>query len=130
MASLDLDTIVWAPGEIAVLRPLEDVERDLMGFVSSHSDWVVEGCYGELAEKVLPWCDRLIFLDPGPEVCLAHNRARPWEPHKYASREAQDAMLANLLDWTAGYYERDDSWSQAAHRRLYDNFPGPKELRT
>ena len=68
----------------------------------------------------------VVFLNPGLEACLAHNRARPWEPHKYASKQAQDAMLANLQDWVAGYYHRADAWSYAGHRRIFDMHAGPK----
>lgn len=35
-------------------------------------------------------------------------------------------MLAPLQDWVAGYYHRDDAWSLAAHRRIFDAFPGPR----
>ena len=71
-------------------------------------------------------CSRLVFLNPGREACLANNLRRPWEPHKYASKEAQDAMLVNLQDWVAGYYHRADAWSYAEHRRIFDMHAGPK----
>jgi hypothetical protein len=57
---------------------------------------VIEGCYGELVERVSQFCTELVFLNPGLEACQANNRRRPWEPHKYATMEQQDAMLANL----------------------------------
>ena len=123
---LDLDTIVWEPGKIAVARAPEAVRADLDAFIATHPRWVIEGCYGELIEAAAPACSRLIFLDPGREACLANNRRRPWEPHKYTSPEAQDAMLDHLQAWVAGYDERDDAWSHAAHRRIFDSHPGDK----
>ena len=48
------------------------------------------------------------IVEPGREQCLANCRARPWEPHKYASKAQQDEKLAFLLDWVAAYYERDE----------------------
>lgn len=128
---LDLDAIVWEPGEVAVQRTPEAIAASLAQFIAANPSWVIEGCYGELVEAASGHCTELVFLNPGLETCLAHNRARPWEPHKYASKEAQDAMLENLQAWVAGYYERDDPWSYRAHRRLFDAFPGAKrELAT
>lgn len=57
---------------------------------------------------------------------MQQNLHRPWEPNKYVSPEAQDAMLANLQTWVTSYYERDNAWSSAAHRALFDAFQGSK----
>jgi adenylate kinase family enzyme len=126
IAMLELDTVVWEPGQIAVLRPSDVIRGDVEQFLASHEQWVVEGCYGELVEKMLDRCTEAIFLNPGLDVCIANNRQRPWEPHKYASAAAQDAMLKGLLQWVEGYYARDDQWSYAYHRRLFDSFAGVK----
>jgi len=123
---LDLDTIVWEPGKIAVARPEVEVVRDLLEFVMREPGWVVEGCYGELVRGALPYCSRLVFLNPGLEVCLAHNRARPWEPHKYASKAEQDRWLDALQAWVAEYYTREGSCSYACHRAVFDAFAGDK----
>jgi adenylate kinase family enzyme len=126
LAHLDLDTIYWEAGQVAVARPMADVLRDLRAFMDAHPAWVAEGCYGDVVEAALPFCTELVFMNPGREQCLANCRARPWEPHKYASKEQQDSMLPFLLDWVAQYYERDDPMSYAAHRRLFDAFGGAK----
>ncbi len=126
LSMLELDSIVWEPAQIAVVRPPEKLQGDLHQFLASHDRWVVEGCYGELIELVLPRCTETYFLNPGLAACLDNNRRRPWEPHKYESPEAQDAMLAGLLAWVEGYYTRDDQWSLSCHRRLFDTHPGKK----
>lgn len=126
---LDLDSIVWEPGRIAVQRQPEAIAASLSAFLEENRRWVIEGCYGELVEAASSHCTELVFLNPGLETCLAHNRARPWEPHKYPSKEAQDTMLDNLQAWVAGYYERQDQWSYHAHRRIFDSFAGPKSER-
>jgi len=126
LAHLDLDSIVWEPGKIAVPRAPEAVSESLQAFLTTHKTWVIEGCYGELIEKTKQHCSELIFLNPGLEVCLEHNRHRPWEPHKYSSKQAQDEMLENLQTWVAGYYERQDQWSYHAHRQIFDTFSGHK----
>lgn len=126
LAHLDLDTIVWEPGKIAVPRAPAQVRADLLAFVTGHDSWVAEGCYGDLVAAALPYCLELVFMNPGLDVCLENNRRRPWEPHKYDSMEAQQSKLGFLLDWVSGYYERDDAMSYARHRRLFDGFTGNK----
>lgn len=126
LTHLDLDSIVWEPGKIAVQRPREAVDASLRDFLDSEDRWVIEGCYGELVEAAAQHCTELVFLNPGCDACLDNNRRRPWEPHKYASLEAQNAMLDNLQAWVAAYYTRDDQWSYAAHRHIFDRHAGPK----
>lgn len=123
---LDLDTIVWEPGRIAVPRPSAAVSRDLLAFVDREPRWVVEGCYGDLVEAALPYCTRLVFLDPGLAACLANNERRPWEPHKYACKADQDALLPALQAWVADYYTRADACSHRWHRRIFEAFAGEK----
>lgn len=130
LAHLDLDGIVWEPGKVAELRPAEAIEASLGAFLAACDSWVIEGCYGELVRIAAGRATELVFLNPGLEACLENNRRRPWEPHKYASPDAQDQMLAQLQAWVAGYYERDDQWSYRAHRAIFDLHPGAKvELR-
>lgn len=125
-AHLDLDSIVWEPNQIAVQRSAEAVEQSLMRFLAQHENWVIEGCYGELIEATAPLSTQLVFLNPGLAACLANNERRPWEPHKYASAEQQNAMLAALRTWVTEYYHRGDQWSYQAHRRIFDAHTGPK----
>jgi adenylate kinase family enzyme len=123
---LDLDTLVWEPGRIAIRRPDSAVEQDLERFLETHGRWVIEGCYSEWVELASKRCTELVFLNPGEAVCLAHCRARPWEPHKYASPAEQDEMLAYLLGWVKGYSSRDESCSLVRHERLFRSFGGNK----
>jgi adenylate kinase family enzyme len=126
LTHLDLDTLVWEPDQVAVTRPSEVVMAELQAFLNDHDRWVIEGCYGELVAAAAPHCSLLVFLDPGREACLANNRRRPWEPHKYASPEAQDAMREALQAWVCDYYERDDHLSWRRHHALFEAHPGPK----
>src|SRR4051812_33820196 len=104
---LDLDTIAWEPAQIVVRRELNLALSDLRTFCESREHWTVEGCYGNLIEASLAYGPELIFLNPGLEQCLLNCRARPWEEHKYPSKQEQDSKLAFLLQWVTGYYTRD-----------------------
>lgn len=127
---LDLDTVAWEPGAVAVPRDPATARADVAAFCRAHEDWVVEGCYASLVAAALPASPRLVLLDPGMSACLAHCRARDWEPHKFASLAEQDAHLAALLDWVGAYYTREGDMSLKAHRALFEAYAGPKaELR-
>jgi adenylate kinase family enzyme len=124
LCHLDLDQVAWdSPG---VRMPLSRSEALLMEWVADHPRWVIEGCYGDLLELVLPYATELHFLNPGTEACVAHCRARPWEPEKYPTRAAQDEMLEFLLDWVRQYETRDDEYALSHHRKIFERFAGPK----
>jgi len=125
---LDLDTLVWEADQVAVQRPDDRVFADLAQFCRESDDWVIDGCYGDLVEAVLPHRPLLIFLEPGEAVCIANCRARPWEPHKYRSQKEQDEHLEHLLGWVRSYYDLDGSMSLAGHHAVFDAYPGPKRL--
>jgi adenylate kinase family enzyme len=126
IVSLDLDTVAWEPGKIAVARAPEAAAADVTAFCSMHDRWVVEGCYAALVRHTIAYSPLLLFIDPGMDACLAHCRNRPWEPHKYASKAEQDAKLEFLLTWVRGYYTRDDDLSLRAHRTLFESYHGLK----
>ena len=128
LPTLDLDSIAWEPGKVAVARDADVAASDLRGFCDAHEHWVVEGCYGNLTRVALERAPVLLFLEPGVEACLANCRNRPWEPHKYASREEQDQKLEFLLAWVAEYYSRTGSLSLSDHQALFDAYAGRKHL--
>ncbi len=123
---LDLDTLAWLPTSPPRRAPLADSLAKLDAFTVQGDAWVIEGCYADLIESAAQRSTELVFLNPGVDTCVAHCRARPWEPHKYASKEAQDANLEMLLDWVRAYATRDDEFSLRAHRALFDRFSGAK----
>lgn len=121
---LSLDELAFSGG--VDRRPLADSIADAMAFISAHESWVVEGCYADIVEPILPYADTLIFLNPGVDACVRHCKARPWEPEKFESSQAQDANLDNLLVWVRAYETRDDEYGLKQHRRLFEAFKGKK----
>jgi adenylate kinase family enzyme len=126
IVSLDLDTVAWEPGKIAVARPADTAAADVRAFCSAQESWVVEGCYAALVGHALERSPILLFIEPGVDACIANCRSRPWEPHKYASKAEQDEKLEFLLAWVREYYSRDGDLSLSAHRALFDAYRGPK----
>ena len=126
IAHLDLDTLAWAPTSPPERRAIAESTRQIEAFMAGHDCWVIEGCYADLFAAPLRRCTRLVFLNPGIEACVENARLRPWEPHKYASKAAQDANLEMLIGWIREYETRADTFSLGAHRALFDEFAGAK----
>lgn len=130
LAHLDLDTIAWLPTQPPARMPMADSEIAINKFMAANNSWVIEGCYSDLLERVLPQATEMIFMNLSIEDCIANAKNRPWEPHKYSSKAEQDANLAMLIDWIAQYDVRDDTFSKTAHQALFDNFQGEKTMVT
>ena len=111
-------------------RALADSRSDIRSFIDSNSGWVIEGCYSDLIELALPDATEIVFLDLSVEDCLSNARSRPWEPHKYEAKEAQDANLDMLLEWIGHYPHRRDTFSRSAHQQLYESFSRQKRIYT
>jgi hypothetical protein len=105
---------------------LAESVQEIAEFINSHDGWVIEGCYADLLEIAAPYSSEILFMNLPVEACIANARSRPWEPHKYESLEAQNANLEMLIGWIAQYPERNDTFSEASHRALYEKFPGKK----
>jgi len=121
---LSLDEIAWDQG--ARRKPLEESHTLLRRFIKANEQWVIEGCYSDLIDAVLPYCTELRFLNRGIKTCVEHCNRRSWEPSKFSSREQQDAMLIQLIEWVQEYETRDDEYGLKRHRQIFDSFSGPK----
>lgn len=126
-ARLDLDTVAWTPNSIAVARAAAEAENDVRAFCAARTSWVVEGCYANLVQASLQFAPRLLFLNPGEQQCLENCRARPWEPHKYASKDEQDRRRDFLLSWVSQYYTRGGEMSLSAHSACFNAYTGERE---
>jgi adenylate kinase family enzyme len=126
VAHLDLDSLAWLPSTPPVRAPVAQCQRQMAAFCAEHEGWVIEGCYGDLLQLLLADARQILFLDLPVRRCIDNARRRPWEPHKYASRAAQDANLPMLEGWIADYEHRDDVCSRRAHEALYERFAGWK----
>ena len=130
LAHLDLDTVAWKSTQPPQRQTLSDSRRKIEAFTGANPQWVIEGCYSDLLALVLPASSEIIYLKLPVETCVRNARQRPWEPHKYPSKSAQDANLEMLIDWIAQYETRRDTFSQSAHDALFENYRGKKTLYT
>jgi adenylate kinase family enzyme len=130
LAHLDLDTLAWLPPSTPTALPQRqsiDVSvTEIDAFINQHQNWVIEGCYSDLLTHTLVECSEVVFMNLAVELCIENAKKRPWEPHKYESKAAQDANLTMLIDWISQYDQRTDTFSKSAHQKLFDEFTGKK----
>lgn len=125
---LDLDTLAWQDTQPPSRKPIPESMASIDAFMAQHPCWVIEGCYSDLIEPILTHCNEVFFMDLPAQSCIENAKSRPWEPHKYDSKEAQDENLDMLVDWIAQYDVRHDTFSQKAHQSLFEGFRGTKHL--
>lgn len=127
---MDLDTIAWLDSSPPQRSSLDSSLKTLQEFTAANQSWVVEGCYADLLNLLSPQANEVIYLNLPIELCIENAKNRPWEPHKYESKQAQDEKLPMLLEWIAQYKDREDTFSHAAHLNFYQSFTGKKLMYT
>ena len=135
LAHLDLDTLAWQATNPPERMLISDSLKLIKLFTQAKNSWVIEGCYTDLLE--LLDCESkdgsgnfatdVIFLDLPISQCITNAKNRPWESHKYSSKQAQDDNLAMLITWIEDYDTRIDTFSKDAHQKFYDTFKGTKK---
>ena len=127
---LDLDSIAWINTSPPERKPIDESRREIDTFISTNPQWIIEGCYSDLLEIVILESSEIVFLNIPVQSCISNAKNRPWEPHKYVSKEAQDANLPMLIDWITQYTKRDDVFSKSSHMALFEKYEGKKTMYT
>src|SRR5262245_8384030 len=65
---LDLDTVAWEAGMVAVARAEPAAILDVKTFCEANEHWIIEGCYAGLIHAALQFWPTLLFLEPGVEA--------------------------------------------------------------
>ena len=130
LAHLDLDSLAWLPETPPQRSPKDESKNKIEAFIYSNPAWVIEGCYTDLLEMAAPFANEVIFMNLNTYQCVENAKNRPWESHKYESKEAQDKNLAMLINWIEQYTKRDDVFSYSAHLDFYEDFSGKKSMLT
>jgi len=127
LAHLDLDSLAWE-ATTPERKNLNDSEKEIVNFIQMNDSWVIEGCYTDLLALVESYSSEIIFMNLPIEACISNAKSRPWEPHKYESKQAQDKNLDMLIDWISQYTKRTDTLSMLAHQNFYHNYSGKKKI--
>src|SRR5688572_27977737 len=81
-----LDEIFWQPGGFNEKRPRAAVEQ-LIADSKQHPSWIVEGVFGELAERYRDEADLLLWLDLDWPTCRERLLARGSESKQHMGRK-------------------------------------------
>lgn len=126
ISHLDLDSLAWKDTK-PPSRELLDISKDKINhFIEKNNSWVIEGGYSDLLAVTLAHANEMIFLDLDVNLCIKNCLARPWEPHKYHSIDAQNENLNFLIHWVKQYPFRDEAFSLRSHQKLFNDFNGKK----
>ena len=139
LAHLDLDTLAWLATSPPQRKSIIDSAKEIATFTQKHESWIIEGCYSDLLELLATksnddalkgqgncTANEMVFLDLPIDTCIKNAEKRPWESHKYSSKQVQDENLGMLIHWIKDYETRTDSFSKKAHQALYETFEGKK----
>ncbi len=125
LSVIHLDELFWEPGGFVRKRPQETVLQ-LIEQAKASPAWIVEGVFGELAERFSDQADFLVWLDIDWTTCRERLTRRGSASKKYMDREQTEEGLRRLIEWASHYYDRTDLRSHAGHQGLFQRFPGQK----
>jgi adenylate kinase family enzyme len=128
LAHLDLDSLAWLAESPPRRSPIEESRKKIYEFIDCNDSFVIEGCYADLLEIASPLANEAIFMNLPISQCVENAKNRPWEPHKYESKEVQDNNLEMLINWIEQYMDRDDVFSYHSHLKFYEEFLGKKSM--
>lgn len=120
---LSLDALFWADNHYQIKRP----EPEVLAAIEKHKQtdaWIVEGVFGEWADRFLDRAELLLWLDLDWVVCRRSMEAR-WQATPQHSLALEESFK-RLIEYAGDYWRRTDGRSQAGHRRLFEAFAGVK----
>lgn len=125
MEVVHLDALFWLPGGFSEKRATELVRAEI-DRKKAEAAWIVEGVFGDLADRFLDRTELLIWLDLPWEVCRESLLARGSESSKQRDPEVAETNFQELLTWAGDYWTRDGWRSHAGHEKIFTAFPRRK----
>jgi adenylate kinase family enzyme len=126
MPVIHLDKLFWVSGGFNEKRPVEVVHAEIES-KKKEDEWIVEGVFGELAERFLDRADYLIWLDLSWPTCRNGLLARGSESSKQLDPVKAEENFQNLLTWAENYWNRTNPRSHFGHQKIFDGYQGTKE---
>ncbi|WP_136413795.1 AAA family ATPase [Herbaspirillum sp. ST 5-3] len=120
-----LDHLFWQEGGFDRKRTQEEVDALIFG-TKCVDRWIVEGVFGELAQRYLNDADCLIWLDIPWGMCKVRLEQRSSVSKKHLGRAQSEEGLRRLTEWAATYDRRTDLCSYLGHKGLFESFIGQR----
>ncbi len=93
---IHLDHIFWQPGGFSEKRSPEVVNQ-MIDAAKRKESWIVEGVFGELAEKFMDRADCFIWLDTDWSLCRDRLRQRGSESCRHMGRSNLNRTCSSFL---------------------------------
>jgi hypothetical protein len=90
------------------------------------NSWLVEGVFGELAEKFMDRAQCFVWLDIDWPLCRDRLLQRGCESSSHMDRQRSQEDLRELIEWASYYDQRENARSYAGHKKLMEQFKGKK----
>lgn len=123
----EVDSFVWKPIGYNEKRSEKEID-DSINEILKRDSWIVEGVFGKIAEYFINDANKLIFLNPDIETCLARLSVRGPTYDKYETRAEAESGFAELVSWAGEYKTRETKSSYMFHKKMFDVFEGDKEM--
>ncbi len=120
-----LDQIYWKPGSFTEKQPPEFVNMKISKILENQK-WIVEGAYGDLAEKCLVQAKILFWLNPSKEENLENLKLRGKQEENWKDEEKANRSFSELIQWAHSYWDRTDVFSFPYHEKIFNTFNGEK----
>jgi adenylate kinase family enzyme len=115
--SCALDDLFWADKSYTAKRSEDLVVEKLEEFTRGE-EWIVEGVYGELVERLTTRASILIWID------LDWRQCKDALVQRQSKRERNSENFDVLLEYAEQYWSRDNKRSHWAHGKLLAEFEG------
>jgi adenylate kinase family enzyme len=122
LAQFALDEIKWEKG--GFYKEKEDsIVFSELNDITSRSNFVIEGVYGDLARFLSDHISHFIWLDIDSEMCAESVVSRGFDQIPWMDSEKK---IIAYLDHIKSYERSTGSMSRSSHEEVYKSFSGMK----
>ncbi|MBY0291781.1 MAG: AAA family ATPase [Alphaproteobacteria bacterium] len=120
-----MDTLRWDKGGYKIRRSAADINKDLDA-IQKQDQWILEGVFGKMVERCLPFSTLLIWLDLPWEDCKQNLLSRGPQFEDFLNSNEKEEALNKLIEWASEHELRTDANSWDFFNNLYKNFKHTK----
>lgn len=117
----EMDKVVWETGGFNKKRSKEDLANSIIE-IKKKGCWIVEGVFGDVAEKFIDEATELIWLNHDWSKCLENLKKRGPNYDTYENSKDAEKAFDELVEWASKYWERDGYCCYNFHKELETSF--------
>ena len=116
-----MDTLRWDKGGYKIRRSAADIYKDLDA-IQKQDQWILEGVFGKMIERCLPFSTLLIWLNLPWEDCKQNLLSRGPQFEDFLNSNEKEKALNKLIEWASEHESRTDTNSWGFFNDLYKDF--------